>query len=160
MFQNLDSETTVHTCFFEKIGKQLALCEKLSAANFETINGEDINVAKTDLNKDQQYLIDIYKTVKTGECTPDLIVKNPGSLNYSRWLTCVNRVLRIYISEMNFPYELKILASYIVNTYAPEWFDINKNHSVKYGSTHIFKVIQMTQQLRDNLRQIITANSY
>lgn len=42
-----------------------------------------------------------------------------------------------------------------MKTYAPVWFDIKKNYSVKYGPTHIFKVIQTTRQLPENLRQLI-----
>ena len=56
-------------------------CEKFSVANFETINSEDINVIKTDLSKDQQYLLNIYRTIKTGECALGLAVNDPGPLS-------------------------------------------------------------------------------
>lgn len=72
---------------------------------------------------------------------PDSARKDRGPYNYSRWLTCANRVLRPYISEINSAYQHKILASFIMKTNAPILFDIKKNHSVKYGPTHLFKVI-------------------
>ena len=62
--------------------------EKLPVANFETINSEEINATKTDLSKDQQYIINIYRTVKTGEYALDLTVKDPVPLCNSRGLTC------------------------------------------------------------------------
>lgn len=52
LFKHLDGETTGPTCFFGKIGKQLAYCEKIPVADFEIVNGEDISITKTDLSKD------------------------------------------------------------------------------------------------------------
>lgn len=47
------------------------------------------------------------------------------------------------------------MVRYIMRMYALVWFDIKRNYSVTYGLSHIFKVIQTTQQLTENLRQII-----
>ena len=84
MFESVDDDTTGFTSFSGQISKKLIDCEKLSVANFETINSEEINVTKTDLSKDQQYITNIYRTVKTGEWAPDLDVKDPGLLCNSR----------------------------------------------------------------------------
>ena len=111
MFESVDGDTTGPTSFSGQIGKKLTDCEKLPVANFETINSEEINVTKTDLSKDQQYLLDIYRAVKTGECAPDLAVKDPGPLSKSWWLTCANRILRLYISEVKPSDEIKLLVS-------------------------------------------------
>jgi len=155
LFQNLDGETIEPSCFSGKIIKQFVYCENLLVANFETIDGEHINATKTDLSKDQQYLLDIYKAVKIGECTLDLAIKDPGLLNHSRWLKCANRLLRRYVSEINPSCELRILTNYIMKMYAPIWFNIKRNHLVKYGPIHLYKHIQTTRQFPDNLRQII-----
>lgn len=155
LFESVDGDTTGPTSFSGQIGKQLSGCEKLPVANFETINSEDINVTKTDLSKDQQYLLDIYRAVKTGECAPDLAVKDPGPLSHSRWLTCANRILRLYISEVKPSDELKMLVSYIMKIYAPVWFEIKMHPSVKFGPVHMFKVVQTTRQLPDSVRKII-----
>lgn len=103
----------------------------------------------------QQYILDVYRNVKARELTPDPTRKDPSPLNYSRWLICENRVLRLYISEINTSHELKILSSYIMKMFALVLFDIYRSHFVTYGHAHILKVIQMTQQPSNNLRQVI-----
>lgn len=90
-----------------------------------------------------------------GECMLDFAAKDPGPLNYSKWLLGPNRVLRFYIFKTNSSYEFKILARYIMKMYVLIWFNVKGNYSVMYGPTHIFKVIQTTQQMSDNLRRII-----
>ena len=59
-FESVDGDTAGPTSISGEIGKKLIDCEKFPVANFETINSEEINVTKTDLNKDQQYLLNIY----------------------------------------------------------------------------------------------------
>lgn len=99
LFEYLDGETTGPASFCGEIGKQLPGCDKLRVVHFETIESEEINITKTDLSKDQQYLLDIVKAIQTGDCAPDLAVKDPGPLSHSRWLTCANRVLGLFISQ-------------------------------------------------------------
>lgn len=101
MFQNLDGKTKGPTCFSGKIGKQLTYCENLTVVNIKTIDSEGIIVMNTNLIKDQQYILDVNRSVMTRECVPELAMKDPGPLNHSRFLTCANRVLRLYISEIN-----------------------------------------------------------
>lgn len=102
LFQHLDGETSGLKSFSKKIGKQLAYCEKLPVAMYEIIDGEDTNVMKNDVSKDQQYLRDIYRAVKTGECTPELAVKDPGPLNHSRWLICANSLKTLHFRSESF----------------------------------------------------------
>lgn len=75
----------------------------------------------------------------------DFAVKDSGPLKYSKWLICANRALRYYISEINTFYEFKVIARYIMRMYALVWSDVKRNYLVKFGPTHIFKVIQTTQ---------------
>ncbi|GBM30459.1 hypothetical protein AVEN_153317-1, partial [Araneus ventricosus] len=58
---------------------------------------DEININKTDLSKDQQYLLDIVRAIQTEQRAPDLAVRDPGSLSHSRWLTSANRILRLFI---------------------------------------------------------------
>ena len=76
----VDDDTTGPTSFSGQIGKKLTDWEKLLVANFETINSEEINVTKTDLCKDQQYIINIYRTLKTGECARSRCERSWSSL--------------------------------------------------------------------------------
>lgn len=111
-------------------------------------------MTKTHLSKDQQYLLNIYRTVKTGECAPDLAGKDPGLLSNSRRLTSANEILRLYISEVK-PDEIELIISYIMKVYAPVWFGIKMHPSVKFGAVNVFKLVQKTRQLPDRVRKII-----
>jgi hypothetical protein len=156
LFEHLDGTTTGPASFSGPIGKQLVNCAKNDVVPFEVIVPEfEIIITKSDLSKDQQYLLDIVKSVTTGLCEPDLAAKDPGPLSHSRWLTCANRVLRLYISEVSPSNELKILANYIVKTYAHAWFAIKKHHTVKDGPKHVLKVVQTTRHLPDDIKKII-----
>ncbi|GBN09874.1 hypothetical protein AVEN_31844-1 [Araneus ventricosus] len=95
MFGRRDDGTSV--IFWED--RQTTNCEKLLIINFESTDLDEININKTDLSEDPQYILDIVKANQTGQCALDLAVRDPGPLNHSRWLTCANRVLRLFISQ-------------------------------------------------------------
>lgn len=42
-----------------------------------------------------------------------------------------------------------------MKTYAPVWFDIKKNYTVKDGPKHILKVVKTTRYLPDNIKVIL-----
>ncbi|GBM61515.1 hypothetical protein AVEN_17058-1 [Araneus ventricosus] len=107
-----------------------------SIINFEAIELDEISINKTDLSNDQQYLLDIVIAIQTGQCAPDLAVRDPGSLSPSKWFTCAIRVLCFFISQTSPKSELKMLVNYIMKTYAPVWFVIKRQLSVKYGPEH------------------------
>ncbi|GBM06554.1 hypothetical protein AVEN_220006-1 [Araneus ventricosus] len=93
----LNVETTAPASFSGKIVKRLTNCEKLPIINFEATELNEININKTDLSKDQQYLLDNVGVIQIGQCAPDLSVRDPGPLSHSRWLTCAIRVSRLFI---------------------------------------------------------------
>lgn len=70
LFKSVDGKTTGPSSFSGKIGKHLPSYEKRPVGKFEVINSVDINITKTDLCKDQQYLLKMYRAVSTGECAP------------------------------------------------------------------------------------------
>ena len=112
-------------------------------------------MTKFNLSKDQQYLLNIYRTVKTEECLPDRAVKDPGLLSNSSWVICANKILILRISEVKPSGKIKMLVSYIMNIYASVSFRIKMRPSVKFGVIHMFKLEQKTRQLPDKVRKII-----
>jgi len=57
---------------------------------------------------------------------------------------------------MKFPTEnLKILAEFISKVYGPMWFYIKMNPFCISGSKHLWKTVQFSRYLPDNLKQII-----
>ncbi|GBM73269.1 hypothetical protein AVEN_158628-1 [Araneus ventricosus] len=135
LFEYLDGETTGPESFSGKIGEQQPNCEKLPIINFEAIELDEININKTDLSKDEQYLQDIVRAIQT-QCATDLVVRDPGPLSHSRWLTYALRVLRFFIFQTSPTSELKMLVSYIMKKYSPVWFAIERYPSVKYCPKH------------------------
>ncbi|GBM79004.1 hypothetical protein AVEN_227232-1 [Araneus ventricosus] len=79
-------DTTGPASFSGKIGKQLTNCEKLLIINFEANEFDEINITKTDLSENQQYLLDIIRAIQTGQCVSDLALRDSGPLSHSRWL--------------------------------------------------------------------------
>ena len=51
--------------------------------------------------------------MKTEDGAPDLAVKDPAPFNNSRWLTCANKILRLYISEVKPSDEIKLWSTIV-----------------------------------------------
>ena len=92
--------------------------------NYKEIEGETLLFTSTNLSNDQQYLLNIYNSVRTGLCPGDLALHNPGNLFHARWTTTANRILRQYVSSNEPSNTLEILTNYIMKVYAPVWFSI------------------------------------
>lgn len=155
LFQALDGETTGPKSFSGPIGTQLSKCEKLPVVNFDSIECEIPDIDRKILSRDQQYLLDISCAIKAGNCPEDLSAREPGPLSHSRWLTTANRVLRLYISIENPTDEHKILASFILKSYMPVWFQIKTSKYFTNGPEHVFEVIKSSRFLPENLLKVI-----
>lgn len=133
-------------------------------ANFEKIAGELPPKISTDLSTDQKYLQEITTAVINGSCSPDLLQRSPGKLSHAHWLTRANRILRLYISTENSQQNLVTLATFVVKSYAPLWFSIKTHSSCKDGSNHLWKPINSTRYLSNELltivNPVIIRNSY
>ena len=95
------------------------------------------------LNNDVQHLLRYYKLVTTGVCVVkpydsvlnpsggDLALRfaNPGALHNARWVTLANRVLRLYVSQVEPDEVLVALVTYVVRIYVPSWIDVIVNGS-------------------------------
>lgn len=155
LFTYLDGPTAGPKSFAGQIGKALETCETLPLAHFEKIEGELPPQISTDLSTDQKYLKEITTAVINGSCPPDLLHRSPGKLSHARWLTRANRILRLYISTENPQQNLVTLATFVVKTYAPVWFAIKTHSSCKDGSKHLWKLINSTRYLSDELLAIV-----
>lgn len=55
----------------------------------------------------------------------DLSKRDPGPISHARWLTCANRVLRLYYVRVESSSDaLKDLVTFILKSYMPVWFEI------------------------------------
>ena len=48
----------------------------------------------------------------------------PRKLHNARWLTLANRILRLYVSTTNPSEQLYSLVHFVINLYAPAWFQV------------------------------------
>lgn len=109
------------------------------------------------LSTDQKYLYEICQSVSIGSCTPLQANRQPGKIAHWRWLTSVNRILRLCISTLNPSENLELLFKYVVKVYAPIWFLIKQNASFKDGAKHIFHLITYSRFLPENLRYVMNS---
>lgn len=158
LFIHIDGVTEGPNSFTGPIGKQLKNCELKTIVEFEAIDFPIPEVVEmNDLSEDQKYLLQICKAIKSGFCSLELSLKPPGTLNHSRWLTCANRILRLYVSTSEPSDELITIVNYLLNVYVPQWFSIRKNKSIKHGSRHFFEQIRLSRYLPENQRSVVDA---
>ena len=155
LFQYVDGETDGPNSFKGSIGKQLKLCEKNPIVPFEAIDCVIPDIDPKILSTDQKYLLNISNAIRFGHCPVDLSFAQPGSLNHARWLTCANRILRLYVSTLSPTSELKLIVNYLLKVYVPQWFSIRKKKSLDYGSKHLFEAIRLTRYLPEEYLKIV-----
>nr|CAI5856215.1 unnamed protein product [Callosobruchus analis] len=69
----------------------------------------------------------------------------PRTLAHSRWLTCANRILRLYAATEVPSTNLKILSSFVIKVYAPTWFHIKMRPSCLEGPKHLQNMIHRSR---------------
>jgi len=126
---------------------------------------------KNDLSEDQRYLLRACLVIQEGKdhaAIQDLTFlasSSPGSLNHARWLTCANRVLRLYMGTKEPSMNLLKIVSFIVKVYAPSWFNIRRNPHCSDGARNFFYIIQKSRSISDSLvlestRKVLERNCY
>ena len=139
LFDYLYGPTTGPRAFSGTIGKALQTCDKNPVVHFEPIKSQESlrPIDVDDLTTDQNYLYKICLAVNSGQFRDDLAYKYPGNMCHSRWLTLANRVLRLYASVSTSSKDLKTLADFILNVYAPTWCDIKYQPKCVHGPMHL-----------------------
>ena len=156
LFGYLDDPTTGPRAFFGTMGKALQTCDKNPVVRFEPIESRvpfrptDVD----DLSTDQNYLYEICLAVTSGQFHNDLAYKYPENMFHSGWLTVANRVLGLYASVSTPSENSKTLTDFIINVYAPTWFDIKcQPKCVQYGPMHLWNMIRRIKHLSETLRK-------
>ena len=119
LFQALDGVTTGPRGFSGAIGKRLVTCSEQPVSSFAPVQLTEqlSSVDPKELSTDQRYLLEMCNSISKGECSVDLAMRNPGCLNHSRWLTTANRILRLYVSDMEPSQNLKTVVTFIIRVY-------------------------------------------
>ncbi|GBM98649.1 hypothetical protein AVEN_273129-1 [Araneus ventricosus] len=154
-FQHIDGQTAGPKSFSGPIGQQLICCEKVPVVHYEPIDCSNPDIDRNLLSKDQQYLLGISNAITLGPYPEDLQIGTFGPLSHSRWLTAANRVLRLYISSSDTSGNLKEIVGFILKSYMPVWFAMEKSKYFTDGPKHVFQAIQTSRHLSDELLQVV-----
>ena len=143
----------------------------LPIAKFKAIPGKVVEVideVKNDLSTDQIYLLRACLAVQQGYADNDesksLQNTMPGNLNHARWLTKASRILRLYMSKESCSSSLYKIVHFIVNVYAPSWFNIKSHPSCADGAKNFFYLLKQCHELGAEdwkiLEPVLQNNSY
>jgi hypothetical protein len=176
VFKRLDGQTAGPRGFKGPIGnaQNFDPCD-LPIIEFEAIDGNthDItdNEIKSDLSEDQSYLSRASLAIQQGKglASPHdlkfLASASPGTLNHAWWLTCANRILRLYLATDKPSAEVIKLVSFIVQVYAPGWFHIKSHPHCVDGARNFLNIIDENRSLMDSImreavQHTLARNSY
>lgn len=156
----LDGKTTGSSSFSGPIGKAIEKIGRPTIVDFKPFKDskklEEIPVhVYKKLSNDQKYLFRILNALISGEFSDDLRKLKVGNLCHSRWLTTASRICLLYASSEDPSEILIILTSYIVNVYAPTWFQINKNELAINGPKNLFFLMERTNLIADDKAKLI-----
>lgn len=167
LFSKLDGSTSGPESFSGPLGKRIQKCDGLDIVQFEPIDfpcALDVEEIKQDLSTDQQLLFEICIAISNGKFSEDLKNRKIGPVAHSRWLTTAMRILRTYASDDEPSANLKNIATYIVQVYAPAIYNIKYKSSIVYGPIHLAQIIKSAQCMppvcRDILNRNISNNCY
>lgn len=147
LLKEVNGGTSGPYTFSGPIGKLLANCEEeKNSGGFKT------NIIWTSLNCEWSQLwpkvfLSNMPSCYNRELWQNLSAKKPGKLAHARWLTTAFSLLRLYISMPNPSKELQILTKFVVQLYAPVWFNIKRKPLVKDGATHLFMTIKLLRYI-------------
>ena len=76
-----------------------------------------------------------------------LSLRDPGNINLARWVTLANRLLRLYVPVSELSNELTSLVHYVMDVYAPSWFEIKRNCKMQHGALNQFHMMERARNL-------------
>lgn len=153
LINKLDGKTTSSNTFSGPVGKSLENVS-LPVVKFKRFRrAEKIpeipEIAFKKLSNDQMYLYRIVNALVTGDFPKSLANLKIGPLNHSRWITTASRICKIYATTLKPSKTLQDFTSYIVNVYAPTWFQIKRNELAVNGPKNLFFLIERSNRIED-----------
>lgn len=159
LLHKLDGATTSDKTLSGPIGKAITKIVNPPIVRFKKFDGVELlalpDKVYTKLSNDQKYLFRIVNALISGEFTQSLQQLKVGPYNQSRWLTSGSRICLLYASTEKPSETLKILTSYVVNVYAPTWFQIKKNELAIDGPKNLFFLISKIKLIQNVKAQAI-----
>ena len=139
----------------------------LDTVKFEQIDTPLLDLDESvwkDLSQDQQLLYRWTKAISTGVVPLKLAGTVIGGINHSRWLTLAARLAQLYTSTPHPSPGLIEVVHYIVQVYAPSWFQIKANSRFTSGPANLFKHMQLIKaqsiETQVVVKQVVQRNGY
>ena len=165
VFKSKDGTTKSPNSFSGPIGK---LCEKdvhdEPQVNFTVIKGplEDTvfpDDVLDDLSSDQRILLEYVRGIAKGYVDARWLHQKIGPLNHARWLTLAIRILSLYVRGLVPDDEaIYALAKYVVQVYAPGWFQIKLSSKFHHQQKYVWDLIQRTKLQDDSVIAVVKNN--
>lgn len=150
LMTELDGKTTGPNAFSGPIGR--AICKGNiygSIVNFEKIPFEceiaNNQLVSNSFSTDQKYLFRICTAISTGNFDDQFAKCTIGAISHSRWITLGSSILRLYATESEPSENLRIMAKFVVQVYAPIHFNIKANFRVTFGARHVADQIKLSR---------------
>jgi hypothetical protein len=171
LFKKLDGVTTGPRNFSGPLGQR---CSEdihdepqvqFEAIETPIIEGYIPDEVLQDLSHDQRLLYEYCKGIGLGRVHDRWAAWKIGPLNHARWLTLAIRLLCLYTRDNSPNMKLKKLVHYIVQVYAPAWFEIktsSKLHDsprILFSAINRLKLIQF-DDVKRNVKQNIQGNVF
>lgn len=149
----LDGGTTSARTLSGPIGKAITNIVNPSIVRFKKFDESTLLTLPDDvykkLSNDQKYLFRIVNALISGQFSDNLQRLKIGPYNQSRWITTGSRICLLYASTEKPSTTLNILTSYVVNVYAPTWFQVKKNELAINGPKNLFYLIEKIKLVND-----------
>ena len=100
-------------------------------------------------------LVDIIIIIITGTVSEKLAGQAAGPINHSRWLTLAIRLLQLYTRTENPTTGLKLVTRYIVQVYAPSWFNIKTRSKFTSGPSHLFQQMKLLLTQSEDVQKVV-----
>ena len=113
-----------------------------------------------DLSTDQYYAYMMSKAVRDGVLPERLAMLEIGPVNHSRWLTTACRFMRLWVSRHGLKAgrmlsNLRLIVTFIVGVYVPNWFNIKVKHSWIEGPYHLLYQLELLRQQSKKVTDIV-----
>ena len=113
-----------------------------------------------DLSTDQYYAYMMSKAVRDGVLPERLAMLEIGPVNHSRWITTACCFMRLWVSRHGLKAgrmlsNLRLIVTFIVGVYVPNWFNIKVKHSWIEGPNHLLYQLELLRQQSKKVTNIV-----
>lgn len=82
----------------------------------------------------KKYLLDIHQFISEGKCSSETILRNPGIMVHTGWLTTANRVLWLYVVTEYTSNKTDLIVACTIKVYVPMCFKVKCDLPRNWGS--------------------------